>query len=1544
MSLRLDSSWNKGIVAFLTRFHHLIQDLRELRPPGDNATYNDEWCISNLKTALSTHSAMTSHVQSMASARASLSSMFASMGQSTPALTFTEFFDTLKDHATVLDQTQRATSRRRVNKTNTKNNSGKPSGQSQKSQTKDVTDPAVYLSHDEYKKLTKQQRSKRWERKEAAKASQAKPASVMAKKSQVNPPTAVSVPSASVPDSATVQSALTTSASALDPGHLVRQMMSSATARPNPPSLSDGAETVSINGTTYRRANSTRIYRASRSHTVVPSPSALVDAGANGSVVDASHVRVLSCDLLSTADVVGSTPGTLESLPICQCAAKIETADDGPIIAIFSQAALRNDNGGTILSRMQMECFGIHVDDRSTFLGGTQSVVTTEGYVIPMSVRDGLAYIDLTVPSEQDMDMYPHVFFTSDEPWDPSIHDNEASALPEPDLPEIALQRREARDPRVDDFGDATFHVHSQKLNHHLPDLDCLRPNFGWVPVDRIKATLDKTTQFYRATIHHPFRKHFKSRFPAANVRRLNEWVATDTIICDTPAHDDGIPGHGGCTMLQLFGGVTPHFLAGYPISSQAQIPQTFEDFIRQHGAPVGLVSDNAKAEMSQRIKDLLRMYLVKDRQSEPHYQHQDPIERHIQNVKRISQNIMDRTGCPAKFWLLCFLFVISLLNCLVNKNGEIPKSLVTGEVTDVSPFLTFHFWQEVFFEQPDKTEQLGRWVGVAENVGDTLTYFVLTNDTEKVIARSNVRAAKDPLFPNRLVRPDNSLPDGGEVKSKPVLASANDLLNLDPSAQELPKFSPDELLGLTYLHDVGDGEKMRAKITRKIIDRDAQNHQNIKFLVSVGDEAYEEIMAYNELSDIVARQHEAEANGELDTWTYSEILDHEGPLSPHSPRYKGSSYNVLVQWTDSSTTWEPINIVGKDDPVTLAKYAKEHDLLDTPGWKFLRRIARRAKVLKRMLKQARRNSQRNAIPYKFGIRIPRSTNEAYKLDKENGNTLWADAIELEKQQLMDYSTFIDAGVGKQSLPPGHKLIPCHFVFDAKEDLRRKARFVAGGHLTQPPKDSVYSSVASLRSIRLVAFLAELNGLKLQAADIGNAYLEAKTSEKVAFIAGPEFGPLSGHCLVIHKALYGLRSSGARFHEKFADTLRSMGFTPSFADPDVWWRDAGNVYEYVCCYVDDILCAMKDPDTFMTQLQSAPWNYKLKGVGDPRYHLGADFFRDKDGTLGYGAQTYIKRMLENYRHMFGEDPPKKVRSPLVKGDHPELDQSEPCSPEDITKFQSLIGSLQWTISLCRFDIANAVMTLSRYRAAPLVGHLDRAKRIVAYLKFRPHGTIRFRTGIPNHEAVYGEHPPAYNWMHSIYGNVKEEIPEFLPPPKGKPVRTTTFVDANLMHDFTTGRSATGVLHMLNQTPMDYFSKRQNQVETATYGSEFVAARTAVDQIVDLRFTLRSLGVPLDGPSWMFGDNQSVITNSTIPHSRLSKRWNALSYHRVRESIAAGYVRFHFIDSKQNPADVLTKPMDYTSAWPLLEPLLFWSGDTGSDVSHNQRGVSTGPPD
>ena len=134
--------------------------------------------------------------------------------------------------------------------------------------------------------------------------------------------------------------------------------------------------------------------------------------------------------------------------------------------------------------------------------------------------------------------------------------------------------------------------------------------------------------------------------------------------------------------------------------------------------------------------------------------------------------------------------------------------------------------------------------------------------------------------------------------------------------------------------------------------------------------------------------------------------------------------------------------------------------------------------------------------------------------------------------------------------------------------------------------------------------LAELNGLLIVAGDVGNAYLNALSRELCYIIAGPEFGPeLQGLALLIIKALYGLKSSAARFHEHLSMALRKLGFRPSKADPDFWIRDRQDHYDYIARYVDDIIVFSKDPMSIMTELKKT---YIMKDVGKPQYYLGGD--------------------------------------------------------------------------------------------------------------------------------------------------------------------------------------------------------------------------------------------------------------------------------------------------------------------------------------------------
>ena len=116
------------------------------------------------------------------------------------------------------------------------------------------------------------------------------------------------------------------------------------------------------------------------------------------------------------------------------------------------------------------------------------------------------------------------------------------------------------------------------------------------------------------------------------------------------------------------------------------------------------------------------------------------------------------------------------------------------------------------------------------------------------------------------------------------------------------------------------------------------------------------------------------------------------------------------------------------------------------------------------MVKANKQAQWHNAMTHKFGVRAPRNIKEAVQLDKENGNAHWQDAMALELQQLMDHNTF--RSLGKNAcIPRGCQQMPCWMVFNVTQSLKRKARFVAQGDKTEPLKESVYSGVASLRSL-----------------------------------------------------------------------------------------------------------------------------------------------------------------------------------------------------------------------------------------------------------------------------------------------------------------------------------------------------------------------------------------------------------------------------------------------------------------------------------------------
>ena len=168
--------------------------------------------------------------------------------------------------------------------------------------------------------------------------------------------------------------------------------------------------------------------------------------------------------------------------------------------------------------------------------------------------------------------------------------------------------------------------------------------------------------------------------------------------------------------------------------------------------------------------------------------------------------------------------------------------------------------------------------------------------------------------------------------------------------------------------------------------------------------------------------------------------------------------------------------------------------------------------------------------------------------------------------------------------------------------------------------------------------------------------------------------------------------------------------------------------------------------------------------------------------------------------------------------------------------------------------------------------------------------------------------PKENWNNSPYGVSEPPIPEHCPEPHGKFTTLMAHVDADHAGDLLTRRSRSGYIIYMNNSPIYWLSKRQNSIETSSYGSEYTAMKQCCETLRGIRYKLQMMGIPMKPTAYVFGDNQSVLVNSSIPHSTLKKKSCSIAYHYVREGVANDEWRLSYVPSAENRADILSKPI------------------------------------
>ena len=491
-------------------------------------------------------------------------------------------------------------------------------------------------------------------------------------------------------------------------------------------------------------------------------------------------------------------------------------------------------------------------------------------------------------------------------------------------------------------------------------------------------------------------------------------------------------------------------------------------------------------------------------------------------------------------------------------------------------------------------------------------------------------------------------------------------------------------------------------------------------------------------------------------------------------------------------------------------------------------------------------------------------------------------------------------------------------MFDIKlgEGFRRKCHLVARGFQVDSTGYTTYASVVSRETVRIALTIAALHDLEVKAADIQNAYLTAPCLEKIWTKLGPEFGPDAGKRAIVVRALYGLSSAGASFTSHLASCMRHMKYTPCKADPDLWLKedthpeDGEKYYRYILLYSDDILSIGANAAQELKKLDHY-FQMKPGSIGDPDIYLGTKLKPVKlpNGVIAWGMSSskYVQEAIANVdRYLasnhIGKQMKRKVKSTWPSGYEAELDTSEELKEREASFYQHLIGVLHWIVELGRVDVITEVSMLASYLANPRDGHLDAALHLYSFLRNKHNARLVLD---PTYPDIDEDNFVKHDWER-FYGEVKEELPPDMPEPLGRVVDLRLYVDSSHANDKSNRRSRTGFFIFLNSALIQWCSKKQPTIETSVFGAEFVAMKHGIETVRGIRYKLRMMGLKLSGPTFVYGDNMSVIHNTQRPESTLKKKSNSICYHAIRESVAMGESLTGHISSKENCADIATK--------------------------------------
>lgn len=1086
---------------------------------------------------------------------------------------------------------------------------------------------------------------------------------------------------------------------------------------------------------------------------------------------------------------------------------------------------------------------------------------------------------------------------------------------------------------------------------------------------EEAKRTIDVTSQHAHRPEDVDLHRNYGTNDRMLRYRRIKEYFYMDTFF----ATKKGGKSSRGHTCCQLF--VTDKgFVYVVPMRRKGEVLQAMKQFAKEIGAPDAFVADMSGEQMSQDVKSFCQEIGASLRALEEGTPWSNKAELYIGLLKESVRKDMRESNSPMVLWDYCLERRARIHNLTAKSNfklhGSNAHTATLGEEGDISNLCQFGWYQWCYYREktaqfPNPQEVLGRVLGPARGEGNEMAQWVLKANGRVVPRRScrplrtaeihsptelKKRQTFDELIERRhgtSINPpkpkptdeSNESPEDDDRSSDTDDEVTPDVEDIVDSTGRLLDQQPyyDKLINAEIMLQQDDKVQM-GKVKGRTIgphggtmgsydDNPILNSliYDVEFPDGEVKEYAANILAENMFSQVDSEGHSKLLMKEIIDWRRdpaTAVPMDDKYLTTRSGqrrlRKTTQGWDLLVSWKDGTESWARLAELKDSYPVEVAEFAKARGIQHEPAfaWWVPNTIRRRSAILSAVKARMRKKS------HKYGIEIPNSIQHAHELDRQNGNTLWGDALRKEMHNVGVAFEVLDEGT---QAPKGWSRVTGHIVWDLKMDFTRKGRWVLDGHKCPDPEGSTYAGVVSKESVRIALTYAALNGLNVCAGDIRNAYLQAPSSCKDYIVCGPEFGlENEGRVALIHRALYGGKSAGRDFRNHLRSCMAFLNFESCPADPDVWMRpaiksDGTEVYEYVLLYTDDTLVISENAEAILRNELGRYFELKEESIGTPSLYLGGHLslveLENGVKAWAFSSSQYVKAAVKNVEDYISKPEnkgwklPKKADTPMSTSYRPELDVSPALEPAVAAYYQSLIGVLRWIVELGRVDICLEVSMMSSCLALPRVGHLEQVLHIFAYLKKYHNAELVYDPSDPGIDEGEFEEK---DWASTEFGHLRgsEEIPPKAPTPRGRGFVMWAKVDADHASDTVTRRSRTGFLVWINSSLVYFWSKKQTSVETSSFGAEFVAMKQCCEYIRGLRYKLRMMGIPVLGPCYIKGDNQSVLANTTEPGSTLKKKSQSIAYHFVREGVARGEWRTSYVNTHSNEADLLTKMLPF----------------------------------